>query len=176
MTDVQRNQVAAMNSSGMTVDEIVLDTGLNKEEVENFVKERNNKRKAISETTKKAVIEWYQSGHSEKQCAKKFGISSSSAHRIIAGAKEKEPATAEAKTDEEAIEKSKVVTANEKRISEGQPPIDEDIKADILTQKEKQALKSAKDKMLAIYETLTSEETRAWEMGEVYAEIVRGLE
>ena len=76
---------------------------------------------------------------------------------------------------EEAIEKSKVVTANEKRISEGLPLIDEDIKADILTQKEKQALKSAKDKMLAIYETLTPEETRAWEMGEVYAEIVRGL-
>lgn len=77
---------------------------------------------------------------------------------------------------EEAIEKSKAITANEGRISEGLPPIDENIKADILTQKEKQALKSAKDKMLAIYETLTSEETRAWEMGEVYAEIVRGLE
>lgn len=77
---------------------------------------------------------------------------------------------------EEAIEKSKAVTANEGRISEGLPLIDEDIKADILTQKEKQALKSAKDKMLAIYETLTPEETRAWEMGEVYAEIVKGLE
>lgn len=83
---------------------------------------------------------------------------------------------AKIKSLEEAIKKSKAVTANEKRISEGQPPIDEDIKADILTQKEKQALKSAKDKMLAIYETLTPEETRAWEMGEVYAEIVRGLE
>ena len=149
MTDVQRNQVAAMNSSGMTVDEIVLDTGLNKEEVESFVKERN-KRKAISETTKKAVIEWYQSGHTEKQCAKKFGISPASAHRIIAGAKEKEPAAAEAKT--EPKKKAVIPTA------------------------EKQALKSAKDKMLAIYETLTPEETRAWEMGEVYAEIVRGLE
>lgn len=150
MTDVQRNQVAAMNSSGMTVDEIVLDTGLNKEEVELFIAERNNKRKAISETTKKAVIEWYQSGHSEKQCAKKFGISPASAHRIIAGAKEKRPAAAEAKT--EPKKKTVIPTA------------------------EKQALKSAKDKMLAIYETLTPEETRAWEMGEVYAEIVRGLE
>lgn len=150
MTDVQRNQVAAMNSSGMTVDEIVLDTGLNKEEVELFIAERNSKRKAISETTKKAVIEWYQSGHSEKQCAKKFGISPASAHRIIAGAKEKGPAAAEAKT--EPKKKAVIPTA------------------------EKQALKSAKDKMLAIYETLTPEETRAWEMGEVYAEIVRGLE
>lgn len=54
--------------------------------------------------------------------------------------------------------------------------IEEDITADILTKKEKQALESAKKKMLAIYETLTPEETRAWEMGEVYAEIVRGLE
>ena len=149
MTDVQRNQVAAMNSSGMTVDEIVLDTGLNRQEIESFIKERN-KRKVISETTKKAVIEWYQSGHSEKQCAKKFGISPASAHRIIAGAKEKGPAAAEAKTEPE--KKTVIPTA------------------------EKQALKSAKDKMLAIYETLTSEETRAWEMGEVYAEIVRGLE
>lgn len=77
---------------------------------------------------------------------------------------------------EEAIEKSKAVTANEGRISEGLPPISEVETADILTEKEKQALKSAKDKMLAIYETLTPEETRAWEMGEVYAEIVRGLE
>ena len=76
---------------------------------------------------------------------------------------------------EEAIEKSKAVTANEKRISEGLSPISEVETADILTEKEKQALRSAKNKMLAIYETLTSEETRAWEMGEVYAEIVRGL-
>jgi len=39
---------------------------------------------------------------------------------------------------------------------------------------ESQALEAAKKKLLAIYETLTPEECRAWEMGEVYAEIVRG--
>ncbi len=38
-----------------------------------------------------------------------------------------------------------------------------------------QALESARKKLLAIYETLTPEETRAWELGEVYADIVRGL-
>lgn len=37
-----------------------------------------------------------------------------------------------------------------------------------------QALESAKAKLLAIYETLTPEECRAWELGEVYAEVVRG--
>ena len=40
---------------------------------------------------------------------------------------------------------------------------------------ESQALEAAKNKLLAIYETLTPEETRAWELGEVYADIVRGL-
>lgn len=39
---------------------------------------------------------------------------------------------------------------------------------------ESQALKAAKAKLLAIYETLSPEECRAWEMGEVYAEVVRG--
>lgn len=101
MTNEQRNQVAAMNASGMTVDEIVIDTGIGKHEVEEFVKERNNKRR-ISAETKRAVIEWYQSGHTELMCAKKFGISPASAHRIITAVKEKEPtaaATAESSKD-----------------------------------------------------------------------------
>ena len=40
---------------------------------------------------------------------------------------------------------------------------------------ESQALEAAKKKLLEIYETLTPEECRAWELGEVYAEIVRGI-
>lgn len=104
MTNEQKFQVAAMNASGMSIDEIVLDTKLDRQEVEDLVKERNDKRRTISEATKRAVIEWYQSGHTEKACAKKFGISPASAHRIIAGAKgekEKEPATAATVTDPE---------------------------------------------------------------------------
>ena len=94
MTNEQKFQVAAMNASGMSIDEIVLDTKLDRQEVEDLVKERNDKRKTISEATKRAVVEWYQSGNTEKQCAKKFGISPASAHRIIAAAKEKEPTAA----------------------------------------------------------------------------------
>lgn len=59
MTNEQKNQVAAMNASGMSIDEIVLDTGLGKQEVADFVAERNVKRKTISEQTKQAVVEWY---------------------------------------------------------------------------------------------------------------------
>lgn len=153
MTNEQRNQVAAMNASGMSIDEIVLDTGLGKQEVADFVAERNVKRKTISEQTKQAVVEWYQSGHTEKMCAKKFGISPASAHRIIAAAKEKEPAAAATATD------SREITVQVK---------------DSTKTAESQALESAKAKLLAIYETLTPEECRAWELGEVYAEVVRG--
>lgn len=78
-------------------------------------------------------------------------------------------------TLEKTIEQSKSYTANEKRTADNLPTIGE-VDADIPAKKEKQALESAKKKMLAIYETLTPEETRAWEMGEVYAEIIRGLE
>ena len=153
MTNEQKNQVAAMNASGMSIDEIVLDTGLGKQEVADFVAERNVKRKTISEQTKQAVVEWYQSGHTEKMCAKKFGISPASAHRIIAAAKEKEPAAAATATD------SREITVQVK---------------DSTKTAESQALESAKAKLLAIYETLTPEECRAWELGEVYAEVVRG--
>jgi len=153
MTNEQKNQVAAMNASGMSIDEIVLDTGLGKQEVADFVAERNVKRKTISEQTKQAVVEWYQSGHTEKMCAKKFGISPASAHRIIAAAKEKEPAAAATATD------SREITVQVK---------------DSTKTAESQALESAKAKLLAIYETLSPEECRAWELGEVYAEVVRG--
>lgn len=153
MTNEQKNQVAAMNASGMSIDEIVLDTGIGKQEVADFVAERNVKRKTISEQTKQAVVEWYQSGHTEKMCAKKFGISPASAHRIIAAAKEKEPAAAATATD------SREITVQVK---------------DSTKTAESQALESAKAKLLAIYETLTPEECRAWELGEVYAEVVRG--
>lgn len=115
--------------------------------------ERNVKRKTISEQTKQAVVEWYQSGHTEKMCAKKFGISPASAHRIIAAAKEKEPAAAATATDS-AVKTLQV--------------------QDTTSWTESQALEAAKKKLLAIYETLTPEECRAWELGEVYAEVVRG--
>lgn len=153
MTNEQKNQVAAMNASGMSIDEIVLDKGLDKQKVADFVTERNGKRKTISEETKQAVVKWYQRGNSENMCAKKFGISPASAHRIIASAKEKEPATAATAADS----KENIVQVQ-----------------DTTKSAESQALKAAKAKLLAIYETLSPEECRAWEMGEVYAEVVRG--
>lgn len=155
MTNEQKNQVAAMNASGMSIDEIVLDTGLEKQEVADFVTERNGKRgRPISEQTRQAIVEWYQSGHPVSQTAKKFGVDPKTVKKAVGLLpKEKEPATAATAADSE--EKISQVECTTNSV-------------------ESQALKAAKAKLLAIYETLSPEETRAWELGEVYAEVIRG--
>ena len=109
MTNEQKNQVAAMNASGMSVDEIVIDTGIDRQTVAEYVAERNkkngkpveinSKRTTITPELRQAVLEWYQSGHSEHQTGRKFGISQSTVHRIVTSAKEKEPAAAGTATD-----------------------------------------------------------------------------
>ena len=165
MTNEQRNQVAAMNASGMSIDEIVLDTKLDRKEVEDFVAERNAKRgkrgHPISAQTKQAIVEWYQSGHNVSQTAKKFGVAPKTVKSAIGQIKEKEPTPAATEVSSEASSKndtnSSVQVQNNTSTAECQ------------------ALEAAKKKLLAIYETLTPEETRAWELGEVYAEVVRGL-
>ena len=160
MTNEQKNQVAAMNASGMSVDEIVLDTGLEKQEVADFVTERNSKRgRPISEQTRQAIVEWYQSGHPVSQTAKKFGVDPKTVKKAVGLLpKEKEPTTAATAADS-------VSSKDENNLAH----TNDNTKAP-----ESQALKAAKAKLLAIYETLSPEECRAWEMGEVYAEVVRG--
>lgn len=104
MTNEQKNQVAAMNASGMSVDEITIDTGLDKQTVADFVAERNAKKKGrghpISEQTKQAIIEWYQSGHPVSQTAKKFGVDPKTVKNALGLLpKEKEPTAAATATD-----------------------------------------------------------------------------
>ena len=103
MTNEQKNQVAAMNASGMSIDEIVLGTGLEKQEVADFVTERNGKRgRTISEQTRQAIVEWYQSGHPVSQTAKKFGVDPKTVKKAVGLLpKEKEPATAATAADSE---------------------------------------------------------------------------
>jgi transposase-like protein len=107
MTNEQKNQVAAMNASGMSVDQIVLDTGLDKQTVADFVAERNAKKKGrghpISEQTKQAIVEWYQSGHPVSQTAKKFGVDPKTVKNALGLlSKEKEPAATATATDSKA--------------------------------------------------------------------------
>lgn len=92
-----------MNASGMSVDEIVLDTGLDKQTVADFVAERNEKRgkrgHPISAQTKQAIVEWYRSGHPVSQTAKKFGVDPKTVKNALGLLKEKEPAPAVTETD-----------------------------------------------------------------------------
>ena len=110
MTNEQRNQVAAMNASGMSIDEIVLDTKLDRKEVEDFVAERNAKRgkrgHPISAQTKQAIVEWYQSGHNVSQTAKKFGVDPKTVKSAIGQIKEKEPTPAATEVSSEVSSKN----------------------------------------------------------------------
>ena len=165
MTNEQKNKVAAMNASGMRIDEIVLDTKLDRKEVEDFVAERNAKRgkrgHPISAQTKQAIIEWYQSGHNVSQTAKKFGVDPKTVKSAIGQIKEKEPTPAATEVSSEVSSKNDTNSLVQVQNN--------------TSSAESQALEAARKKLLAIYETLTPEETRAWELGEVYAEVVRGL-
>lgn len=116
MTNNQKNQVAAMNASGMSIDEIVLDTGIDKQLVTDFVAERNAlneadaKRKAKNEridgSTRQAIIEWFQSGHTVKDCAKKFGKSEASVYRFIKEIKSTKKRTTATKERQSAMEET----------------------------------------------------------------------
>ena len=81
------------------------------------------------------------------------GVDPETVRAVFGLEKEKEPATAATAADS----KENIVQVQ-----------------DTTKSAESQALKAAKAKLLAIYETLSPEECRAWEMGEVYAEVVRG--
>ena len=158
MTNEQRNQVAAMNASGMSIDEIVLDTKLDRKEVEDFVAERNKKNgkgKPLTRETIAQVEDLTRKGWTITDIKSKVGVSTASISRIRTNMKtEKEPAPAATETSS----KIKTLQVQNSTFST-----------------ESQALEAARKKLLAIYETLSPEETRAWELGEVYAEVVRGL-
>ncbi|MBR1384065.1 MAG: transposase family protein [Ruminococcus sp.] len=172
MTTEKKAQIAAMNAKGMTVEEISKATGVNYTDVEVFLQTRSipmtkeepeqlprkrGRGQRISEQTKQAIIEWFQQGNSVAATARKFGVEPKSVRNILNSATEKEPASAATDTSSEARNSPNISTS------------------DNTTKKaESQALEAAKKKLLEIYETLTPEECRAWEMGEVYAEIVRG--
>lgn len=125
MTNEQKNQVAAMNASGMSIDEILLDTKLPRAEVEAFVAEREKKKSdlstftvveikkksgrghPISAQTKQAIIEWYQSGHKVAETAKKFGVDPKTVKAAVGLLpKEKEPAPASTETSSEVSDKA----------------------------------------------------------------------
>lgn len=158
LTHEQKCQIVAMNANGDTIDDIIKNTGIDKANVESYVEERNRKNgkgKPLTPETIAQVEDLTRKGWTVTDIKAKVGISPASISRIRSGMKtEKEPTAAATATD------SDVKTLQ----------IQDSIKT-----AESQALEAARKKLLAIYETLTPEETRAWELGEVYAEVVRGL-
>jgi uncharacterized protein YerC len=102
VTNEQKNQVAAMNASGMSVEEITIDTGLDRQTVADFVAERdrkNGKGKPLTPETIAQVEDLTRKGWTITDIKAKVGISPASISRIRSGMKtEKEPTPAPTET------------------------------------------------------------------------------
>lgn len=169
MTPKQKADIMAMNRDGLSIEEIAAATGINMTGVGVYLQKVEDieeaQTKASHEEVKKTkgtttmqlvkMKELRAQGMSCREIAEKLGMKKSTVGYYL---RKKEPAQAATCTDSEVRISPNISTS------------------DNTTKKaESQALESARQKLLAIYETLTPEETRAWELGEVYAEIVRGI-
>lgn len=171
MTPKQKADIMAMNRDGLSIEEIAAATGINMTSVGVYVQKVENieeaQKKAFSEDVKKAkgtttmqlvkMKELRTQGMSYREIAEKLGMKESTVGYYL---KKKESAQAATCTDSEAV----IGNDNTNSLCLN----------DTTNRAESQALEAAKKKLLEIYETLTPEECRAWELGEVYAEVVRG--
>lgn len=165
LTQTDKTRIRQMREDGTLVSYIAAAMELTVEEVEAVLArkeppeqpktriEKKRDTRPLSDEVKAEVISMAESGSTIAEIKAKTGVSQASISRIKSAMKEKKPATAATAAD------SDVKTLHVK---------------DTTKSAESQALKAAKAKLLAIYETLSPEECRAWEMGEVYAEVVRG--
>lgn len=184
-----QDKAVRLHFQGKSIDEIVSLTGLSQREVNELVgvikgdKPKRGGHNKTSEDVKDKVIELKKQGLSTCDVADKTGVAISTAWRIWNNYKNKEgkPSQINKEFDREVdkmIEESKrkepAPAATD--TSSMKNEIKQLCNDDTTKTKESQALEAAKKKLLAIYETLTPDEARAWEMGEVYAEIVRGCE
>lgn len=168
MTPKQKADIMAMNRDGLSIEEIAAATGINMTSVGVYLQKVEDieeaQTKASHEEVKKTkgtttmqlvkMKELRAQGMSCREIAEKLDMKKSTVGYYL---RKKEPAQAATCTDSEVRISPNISTS------------------DNTTKKtESQALESARQKLLAIYETLTPEECRAWELGEVYAEVVRG--
>lgn len=166
LSQTDKTRIRNMREDGTPVSYIAAAMELTVEEVEAVLarkeppeqpKTRTEKKRdtrPLSDEVKAEVISMAESGSTIAEIKAKTGVSQASISRIKSAMKKKEPVAAATAADSE-----------EKNIVQVQ---------DTTETAESRALKAAKAKLLAIYETLSPEECRAWELGEVYAEVVRG--
>lgn len=177
MTNQKKMQIAALNAQGKSIEEISELSGVNAADVEAFLATRGaapavNREETAPEaktrtynrmtpTLLEKAKELRREGLSCAKIADQLSINRKTVEYHLRKAKteqiEKEPAPVAADTDSEVRNSPNISTSDS-----------------TTKMTESQALEAAKKKLLEIYETLTPEECRAWELGEVYAEVVRG--
>lgn len=170
LTQTDKTRIRQMREDGTPVSYIAAAMEMTVEDVEAVLArkeppeqpktriEKKRDTRPLSDEVKAEVISMAESGSTIAEIKAKTGVSRASISRIKAAMKEKEPAAAATATDS-------VSSKDDNSLAH----INDNTKGP-----KSQALEAARRKLLAIYETLLPEETRAWELGEVYAEVVRG--
>jgi hypothetical protein len=177
MTIEKKTQLAALNAQGKSIEEISKLSGVNAADVEAFLmtrgavpgseKAQEPKKRTYNRMTPtllEKAVKLRAEGLTCAMIADQLGINQKTVEyhmrKIKAEQTKKEPAQAATCTDSEAV----IGNDNTNSLCLN----------DTTDRAESQALEAAKKKLLEIYETLTPEECRAWDLGEVYAEVVRG--
>lgn len=170
LTREKKCQIAALAAKGKSAEEIAEIAKVEIEAVKALLATRGTEKNVDDmsmQEKKDYAVRLYHQGKTRKEIMGITGLSQSAVYLLIPASKgdqkgkphkKKEPAPAATDTSSNAKNEIKTLSTNN----------------DTTETAESQALKAAKKKLLEIYETLSPEETRAWEMGEVYAEIVRG--
>lgn len=183
LTREKKCQIAALGAKGKTVEEIAQTAGIDVETVREFLSARSSEKKPLFGGNKKIttktiakINELRQQGKTHKEIADELGIGTATVNRYLHKDKPSQINEDFDKAVNEMITEAKKEPAPAATdTSSSNENINSLYPNDTIDEPKSQALKAAKKKLLEIYETLSPEETRAWELGEVYAEIVRGL-
>lgn len=174
-------QIIACHAKGMTVREIAKKAGLEAAQVEACLQDHGKKpiynktkqdeagkrKKAlITDEQKEEVHRLAEEGRTQDYIAKKVGIAPASVSRILNANKEKEPASAATDTSSmnvKQIENSGTVSASKYTIA-------------VRKSQAQRALDITKETLLSIYENMTEDEQRIFDLGEAFGRICTAIE
>ena len=151
LSQTQKTKIAALNVKGKSVKEIAKATGINREEIAEFVEERNRQIAALN-----------ASGKTVKEIVKETGANRVDVAAFVAerNRQKKEPAPAEAET-----------SPKEKYLQEYNTSVSGVCQAEAIANLFHHAERACKS-MISIYEAMTSEEHRAFDLGETYRDML----
>lgn len=154
---------ASLNVQGHTIDEIATKVGADREAVEDFVTSRNVKRARAEELRAKGV--------NVKDIADELAVSQQTVYNWTNRVKPKTEVTPEPETEKEPAPAEAETSPKEKYLQDYNTSVSGVCQAEAIANLFYQAKRACKS-MISIYETMTCEEHRAFDLGETYRDML----